>query len=484
MDEPGTPLSRRVLAEIERYEAMRSERRRRRLRNAALVAGCALAAAVLREPLSSLSNPADRRLDAVVATLESGSGEARANAYSDLAARFAADRDPAVATRLLAGARDEDPRVRSHVLRLLVATLPGASEQLPQALVALEQARGVPLEIEVASTGDVALLLQNLEALTVAEEMFAVLWLIESMGPEAGAPYADFVAGSMAFPSALVRGQALRTLVAVAPTSPVLPDLVEAALAGAADEKIAGLQVVEGLALTGFLAPVRALLADPDAVVRDHAAYTLVGMADPQAELALAPLLADPDALVQIHAAYFLGRLGDADAIERLVAWAAGNLTDGSSRSDATAEALLKLNRLGDPRAPQVAVQHLTGFASGVGRAQVVRVALDVLAKQPTPDAEQVLLPLLAASDPIVAVDAAVVLVRLGSGAGVAALNGWIQGIGVSESVQQYAIRASGRLGESQFLPALEIIHEGQDEQEETREEAGRAIDTIGGDGG
>lgn len=166
---------------------------------------------------------------------------------------------------------------------------------------------------------------------------------------------------------------------------------------------------------TDALAPVLALLDDPDASVRFQMAHVLSKLADPGAVPALARRLSDADASVRAKAAFALGQIGGPDALVALVG-ALGS--DDPLLADAVVSAL---DRVG----PDAAAPLIAALASGQAPA-VREQAAEALGFLGDPVATEALV--AATKDPEIGVRfaALVALGALGNDAGRAAASGLV----------------------------------------------------------
>ena len=476
-EEPGSSLAQRVLAEIERYERAQAERRRRLLIGATAVA-CAVVVSLTA--WRHVDPNAQRAAEAPVA-IGSADPSERRDGYRALWTRATRDGDRAALEQLLDGLRDPSGRVRTAICADLIRLHEGGSEVVAAAAAQMGRYLG-PVEVEVASTDGLGLY-EAVAQLSAEQQIFTALWLIESLGPVDGAPYADFVMEQCGSPlSDGLRARALHTARAVVPNWDQLPEIVRGFLTvGSSDEKMTALAIVEMLDEPALHADAAALLGDQDPSVRAHAVSTVTATAADAADLLL-PVVLDEDPRVRAAAAVGLARLGDASHLNVARDVARGNLGNDSSSGDPVVDAMLMLKSVDPVAASEIAAEHLSDFLAGSGRLLRVRVAVDLLQAHPTADAVSLLSELLSCDTPILAVDGARALSALGVEEGKVKLSQLVRGIGCSEAIQLEAIREVGRLGDESFLADLEVVAGAADEEPGTREEANRVIDVLGGD--
>ncbi len=434
---------------------------------------------------SERSGPGDRDSRAAAGA---GHWRDRNERLSELARSIETQSGPAAveaANELLAHLDDSDAHVRAYAFSLAVGSMRrGAPADAPdRTLERMFESLGAPIEVRLAAETDEWLTwIPYLETLTAAKQTWCMLFYLEGAAAAEAAPYVEWALAQLGHSDPAVRARAVRTCRRIAPHAADLPDVLHAALdLGSPDEKVAAMQSVERLQeqidLDSFVPRIVLLLSDSDSYVRRIAAITLGLLERVETIPALQALLADPICEVRTGAAYALVEIGVAEHVAVLI-----GVAKGDSSCDATdvADALARLEFVGDPAWKAIARQHVLGYPGGGVDPIVLFHALRMIEDAALVDAIPDIEPLLADESPAVQIEAATALHRLGSPSGLPILLQFMSA--TDEETRTRAIRSAARTKDEVFEAPLEALQ--GHESEVTRDAAVDALETLKDSGG
>lgn len=479
MNDGRSPFTQRVL------DAIRADERRLAARRRSVMSGVAALVVILglwflvRDDGASSPQPDRERWLAVLSGTPSaieddgGSGDAKL-ALHELARLYLVEGDEVAGEAVIAASRRSAGRVD------LFGVLAAAARE--DRVAALARARTMMLlrEVDVASLSpDWDTLLAGLDELSDEDEIWCVLFYLESFSPSDAAPYVSWVGSQLGHSSDEIRVRALQTLRRLAPIG-IENALVAMLQSGTVREKQVALIVAADLDLAAETTPaVLGVLGDPEPTVRLRAVRTLAHFGDPANAAAVGALASDGELAVRIHGALAAAQLGDTQHVGMLVPIAQGTLpTDcvQTLSSDPVNLALIALGELGDPRAADAAEAHLTDFLSGVTQEKDhVLPSLLALEQLHRTTAIPLVMSLEELGDTGLWIQAAATLHSLGSSSGALILNTYF--FGPDEGLRTQAINAAARLRDEIFREDFEDLqgHESQ----QTRDAADRAIDRL-----
>lgn len=483
MSEARTPLARRVLEEVGRYERGQAERRSRVVRPVILVGGAIIIASWIGVMLDRQQPAWASERDAAIERTASSDVVERKDAYRQLVGVFLERGDAKSRAAIIDGLADTDLEVKTDLYGVIGRHAAFGANDLDARLIVarmLEYLGGSAGELAVA-WGDVESvdwmeLLVQLESLSADEQVWGVLFFLESMEPAEAAPYADWALAQLSHPNDWIRARALSTCRKIVPAAPGLPQVVEASLTvGTTDEKVAGMQAMLQLGMTQYIPEIDALLADGDPVVRENALITLHALDHTASLPAIESLVGDGDPLVRMHAAYVLATFGNPSYLGEILSIAQGNAPAGFTRAHLVAEALHFLSFLGDPLAVEIAKGYVQTYPDGVDDF-LLMVSINIISQGSEHSVyEPLLTPLLNSTKKHVQVEAAAALHRIGSSLGEPGLVDRMNT--PDEEVRIRAVGASKRLRDEKFRKPLEDLLDHQSQP--TREAAKRAIDHL-----
>ncbi|MFG0316615.1 MAG: HEAT repeat domain-containing protein [Planctomycetota bacterium JB042] len=476
MTEGRSRLTNRVMDAIRADERALASRRRRVAGGLAILVVLAGGWFVSRTTTVVPGDPGGRA--EWMAALSGEDDEAAATALRSLARLYLVEGDEAAGEAVIEASRTGRLRGERGGIDLFGLLATAAREDRAEAL---RRARTMLVlrETEVASFDlDWDALLNGLGDLSDEDEIWCVLFYLESFDPDDAAPYLGWVAAQLGHASDDIRVRALQTLRRLAPVG-IENALVAMLQSGTPRERQVALLVASDLDLADETeSAVLGVLGDPDPTVRLRAAQTLADFGNPANAAAVAALASDGECLVRVQAAWAAARLGDPQHVDSLVPVAQGDVPTGCVESlsgDPVKLALTALAALGDGRGGDAAEGHITEFLAGTAGKGLVIPSLLALEQLQRTSAIPLVMALETTGDTSLWIQAAATLHVLGSPQGSLVLNSYFYG--PNEGYRTQAINAAARLRDEIFRDDFEDLQ--GHESPQTRDAADRAIDRL-----
>jgi len=321
-------------------------------------------------------------------------------------------------------------------------------------------------------------LLDDVTQLSDEDEIWAVLFYLESFSGTDAAPYVPWVATQMGHSSDVVRARSLQTLRRLAPEG-IEAQLIPVLQTGTPFEKQRALMIAKDLGLvTETTTAILGALGDADPAVRMFAAETLASFGDASNAAAVAALVSDVEVQVRVSAAFAAAQLGDTQYVGSMVPVANGTIPAGATHTLPglpEAHAMNHLATLGDGRGADAAELHIADFVAGTTGSQLVVCSLLVLEQLQRVSAIPLVQSIETVGQDSLWIQAGATLHALGSPVGSAVLNQYFNSD--SEAWRTQAIMAAGRLEDEVFRDDFEDLQ--NHSSQTTRDSADGAIDRL-----
>ena len=480
MSDGRSPFTERLMGAIradERDLAVRRSSVMRGFAASVVVLGLLLLARQGSEPGAPPASPSagtDSNPAALLAALEGGGEDARA-ALHELAVRYVEDGDEAAREACLTYVQE---RARKGDIDLFHVFLHAATKDKAKAL---SRARRLATSRSVrvaASNEDWDALLADLSQVTDEEDIWAVLYYLESFGPADAAPYLPWATAQLGHASDEIRVRALQTARKLAPAG-IENQLVALLQTGTVRERQVAILVAKSLGLATETTPaILGVLGDADPTVRVNAVETLAHFGDASNLTAVSALVGDGEIQVRLSAAYAAAVFGDPQHLDSVADVANGTIPAGTVNTIVgfpESHAMRLLADLGDGRAADAAEAHLADFVAGTTDKRLVVSSLLILERMHRVSAIPLVESLETAGNTNLWIHAGATLHSLGSPQGAVVLNTYFHSS--NEMWRTLAINAAARLEDEVFRDDFEDLQ--SHESETTRDSADRAIDRL-----